>query len=281
MRLYFFTSIALLAFAANSILNRWALLDGATGAVSFALIRVLSGAIFLWILVAFNDLKWRPKFQVFPSFFLSIYILCFSLAYLNLGIGIGAVVLFGVVQLTMFGLAAFVSEKITLWRILGAIISFSGVCVLFLPNESLDIKINDILVMTLAAIGWGVYSFLGKSAAKPLLETTQNLVWAIPFVGIYFIFSPDGIGIKGFLLAVLSGAITSGLGYVIWYSILPSLKTSFAAILQLSVPIIAALVGVLFFSEKITMELFFATFLVILGTFVSLIKKQRKLYNLL
>ena len=276
MRLYILTFLALLAFAANSILNRWALLDGATGPITFAFVRVLSGATFLWLIVAVNDHKWRPKFHIFSSVSLSIYIICFSIAYLNLGIGIGAVVLFGAVQFTMFGLAALTSEEITLWRILGAIISFSGVCVLFFPNETFEIKINEMLIMILAAAGWGVYSFLGKNAKEPLLETTQNLIWAIPFVSIFFILSPDGIGVKGFILAILSGAITSGLGYVIWYSILPFLKTSFAAILQLSVPLMAAIAGVLFFSEEMTMELVFATILVILGTFVSLIKRQRK-----
>ena len=276
MRLYILTFLALLAFAANSILNRWALLDGVTGPITFAFVRVLSGATFLWLIVAVNDHKWRPKFHIFPSVSLSIYIICFSIAYLNLGIGIGAVVLFGAVQFTMFGLAALTSEEITLWRILGAIISFSGVCVLFLPTETFEIKINEMLIMILAAAGWGVYSFLGKNAKEPLLETTQNLIWAIPFVSIFFFISPDGIGVKGLILAILSGAITSGLGYVIWYSILPFLKTSFAAILQLSVPLMAAIAGVLFFSEEMTMELVFATILVILGTFVSLIKRQGK-----
>ena len=276
MRLFILTFLALLAFSANSILNRWALLDGATGPITFAFVRVLSGALFLWLIVALNDKNWRPKFKIFPSISLAIYITCFSIAYLNLGIGIGAVVLFGAVQFTMFGLAALSSEEISPWRILGALISFSGVCILFLPNETFDIKINEMLVMILAAIGWGVYSFLGKNATEPLLETTQNLVWAIPFVSIFFIISPDGIGAKSFMLAIISGAITSGLGYVIWYSILPFLKTSFAAILQLSVPLMAAIAGVLFFSEKMTIELVFATILVILGTFVSLIKIQRK-----
>lgn len=274
MRLFILTFLALLAFAANSILNRWALLDGATGPMTFAFVRVLSGAIFLWLIVAVNDHKWRPKFHIFPSVSLSIYIICFSIAYLNLGIGIGAVVLFGAVQFTMFGLAALTSEEITLWRILGAIISFSGVCVLFLPTETFEIKINEMLIMILAAAGWGVYSFLGKNAKEPLLETTQNLIWAIPFVSIFFFISPDGIGVKGLILAILSGSIASGLGYVVWYSILPFLKTSFAAILQLSVPLMAAIAGVLFFSEEMTVELVFATILVILGTFVSLIKRQ-------
>jgi len=274
MRLFILTFLALLAFAANSILNRWALLDGATGPMTFAFVRVLSGAIFLWLIVAVNDHKWRPKFKIFPSISLAIYITCFSIAYLNLGIGIGAVVLFGAVQFTMFGLAALTSEEITLWRILGAIISFSGVCVLFLPTETFEIKINEMLIMILASAGWGVYSFLGKNAKEPLLETTQNLIWAIPFVSIFFFISPDGIGVKGLILAILSGAITSGLGYVVWYSILPFLKTSFAAILQLSVPLMAAIAGVLFFSEEMTVELVFATILVILGTFVSLIKRQ-------
>ena len=173
----------------------------------------------------------------------------------------------------MFGLAAFFGEKITLWRIAGAAISFSGLCLLFLTNERLDLNISAMLIMIFSAIGWGVYSFLGKNAKNPLLETTQNLVWASLFLGFVFVFSFDEMSIKGFVLAIISGAITSGLGYVLWYTVLPSLKTTIAAVLQLTVPIIAAIVGVLFFSEELTMELVFAAILVAMGTFVSLINK--------
>ena len=273
MRLIILTFLALLAFASNSILNRWALLDGITGPLTFSFVRVSSGAVLLWIIVASKNINWRPKFQILPSISISVYMLCFSIAYLNLGIGIGAVILFGGVQFTMFGLAAFFGEKITLWRIVGATISFSGLCVLFLTNERLDLNISAMLIMIFSAIGWGVYSFLGKNAKNPLLETTQNLVWASLFLGFVFVFSFDEMSIKGFVLAIISGAITSGLGYVLWYTVLPSLKTTIAAVLQLTVPIIAAIVGVLFFSEELTMELVFAAILVAMGTFVSLINK--------
>ena len=276
MRLIVLTLLALLAFAGNSILNRWALLDNSTGPVTFSFVRVVSGATFLWIIVAASNYKWRPKIQIFQAVSLAVYILCFSIAYLNLGIGIGAIVLFGGVQFTMFGLAALTSEKITVWRIIGALISFTGLCVLFLPNEILILNANAMWIMIAAAIGWGAYSFLGKNAKNPLLETTQNLVWATPIVGIFFVFWHDGISFNGFILAIISGAITSGLGYIIWYSVLPSLKTSLAAILQLSVPIIAALAGVIFFSEAMTLELILAIILVIIGTFVSLIQVREK-----
>ena len=176
----------------------------------------------------------------------------------------------------MFGLALLTSEKINVWRIIGALISFIGLCVLFLPNEIPILNASAMWIMIAAAIGWGVYSFLGKNAKNPLLETTQNLVWATPIVGIFFVFWHDGISFNGFILAIISGAITSGLGYIIWYSVLPSLKTSLAAILQLSVPIIAALAGVIFFSEAMTLELILAIILVIIGTFVSLIQVREK-----
>ena len=276
MRLILLTLLALLAFAGNSILNRWALLDNTTGPITFSFIRVISGAIFLWIIVTATNYSWRPKIQIFQAVSLAVYILCFSIAYLNLGIGIGAIVLFGGVQFTMFGLAALASEKITIWRIFGAIISFSGLYVLFMPNEIYVLNASAMWIMIAAAIGWGVYSFLGKNSKNPLLETTQNLVWATPIVGIFFIFSRDGISLNGCILAIISGAITSGLGYIIWYSVLPSLKTSLAAILQLLVPIIAALAGVIFFSEIMTLELILAIILVITGTFVSLIRERKK-----
>ena len=146
MRLIILTFLALLAFASNSILNRWALLDGTTGPLTFSFVRVSSGAVLLWIIVASKNINWRPKFQILPSISISVYMLCFSIAYLNLGIGIGAVILFGGVQFTMFGLAAFFGEKITLWRIVGATISFSGLCVLFLTNERLDLNISAMSV---------------------------------------------------------------------------------------------------------------------------------------
>ena len=276
MRLTLLTLLALLAFAGNSILNRWALLDNTTGPITFSFIRVISGAIFLWIIVTATNYSWRPKIQIFQAVSLAVYILCFSIAYLNLGIGIGAIVLFGGVQFTMFGLAALASEKITIWRIFGAIISFSGLYILFMPNEIYVLNASAMWIMIAAAIGWGVYSFLGKNSKNPLLETTQNLVWATPIVGIFFIFSRDGISLNGCILAIISGAITSGLGYIIWYSVLPSLKTSLAAILQLLVPIIAALAGIIFFSEIMTLELILAIILVITGTFVSLIRERKK-----
>ena len=106
MRLIVLTLLALLAFAGNSILNRWALLDNSTGPITFSFVRVVSGATFLWIIVAASNYKWRPKIQIFKAVSLAVYILCFSIAYLNLGIGIGAIVLFGGVQFTMFSLAA-------------------------------------------------------------------------------------------------------------------------------------------------------------------------------
>ena len=276
MRLTLLTLLALLAFAGNSILNRWALLDNTTGPITFSFIRVISGAIFLWIIVTATNYSWRPKIQIFQAVSLAVYILCFSIAYLNLGIGIGAIVLFGGVQFTMFGLAALASEKITIWRIFGAIISFSGLYILFMPNEIYVLNASAMWIMIAAAIGWGVYSFLGKNSKNPLVETTQNLVWATPIVGIFFIFSRDGISLNGCILAIISGAITSGLGYIIWYSVLPSLKTSLAAILQLLVPIIAALAGIIFFSEIMTLELILAIILVITGTFVSLIRERKK-----
>ena len=275
MRLTILTLTALVAFAANSFISRWALLDASTGPISFSLLRLCSGAVLLWVLVANRANVWRPVFKPISAIALFVYATSFSVAYVSLDAGLGALVLFGGVQLTMFLLALLWREEIDLFRILGAMISFLGLCLLLLPNGTLDLNFYSLILMLLAAIGWGLYTFIGHSSSDPLLETAQNFVWATPLAVLMYVIMPDELDAKGAILAMFSGAVTSGIGYAVWYAVLPRFQSTTAAILQLSVPLIAALLGYLFLAEVLTWRLGFAAGLVFLGTIVALRQRRR------
>ena len=206
---------------------------------------------------------------------LFVYATSFSVAYVSLDAGLGALVLFGGVQLTLFLFALLWREEIDLFRILGAMISFLGLCFLLVPIGTLDLNFYSLILMLLAAIGWGLYTFIGRSSSNPLMETAQNFVWATPMAVLMYIILPDELGVKGAILAIFSGAVTSGIGYAVWYAVLPRFQSTTAAILQLSVPLIAAFLGYLFLAEVLTWRLGFAAGLVFLGTLVALRQRHR------
>lgn len=270
MRLLLMILFTLIAFAANSVLNRGALVDGSTGPMAYSVVRLLSGALVLWVLVAVQNGFWRPRLHPVSAIALTTYIISFSIAYVTLDAGLGALILFGGVQLTMFILALFVREKVRWPAYVGAFVSFGGLCVLFLPSAELHIDVVSVGIMICGAMGWGAYSFIGKGSSDPMVETAQNFVWALPLAVIAFSLSPDAITIYGATLGVMSGAVTSSIGYALWYSILPKLRTSSAAVLQLSVPILASVAGIIFLDEFFTWQLGIATILVITGTCITL-----------
>ena len=270
MRLIILTSFALIAFAGNSLINRWALLDGSTGPLSFTALRLCSGALLLWLLVAARSGLWWPKFNPISATALFIYAIGFSLAYVSLDVGWGALVLFGGVQLTMFSLAVLSNQEVGLSRIFGAIISFVGLCFLLMPNSAVNINFFSLAFMFLAAIAWGLYTYRGHSSSNPLSDTAQNFFWAAPFSIILYFITQDDLETKGAMLAVVSGTVTSGIGYAVWYAVLPKFRSTTAAILQLLVPLIAAGFGSLFLAEALTWQLAFATAFVFFGTFVAL-----------
>lgn len=278
------------AFAANSIFNRLSLAEGEIGPSGFALIRTFSGALVLLFLVVCKAKKCPSKnainisvrhlslrklslTNVAPALTLSVYILGFSYAYVALDAGIGALILFGGVQVTMFIGALYKREKITKQRWSGSILAFLGILWLFAPTGE-PLSILHALLMGAAAIGWGIYSLLGRKVTNPLKQTQRSFCFALPLVVVFYLLFPDQVEItqRGVVFAALSGALTSGLGYALWYAILPKLETISASIAQLTVPIIALLGGMLFLDEPLTLRFFIAAVLIIMGVIVTVKK---------
>lgn len=278
-RLFLLTTLTMIAFAANSLLNRAALTDGAAGPASFAAVRTVSGAVCLFALVYFRE--GLPKIlgskRWIGTSSLALYMLGFSFAYIALDAGTGALILFGGTQITMFTGALIKGESPTLTRWLGAVMAFSGLVWLLWPGATGAPEFGPAMLMTAAALGWGLYSLAGRSAENPLQETAANFVCAAPITLVIFVLILDGLSTRGLVLAIISGAVTSGLGYALWYAILPKIDTSLAALSQLTVPIIAAFGGALLLAEPPSMRLIIATFVVLSGVALGVWGGQRKI----
>lgn len=250
MQLFLLTALTMVAFAANSVLNRWAVGPGHVGAVEFACIRVLAGAAMLAILVLHQrgSLVWPGrKGRLGGVLGLSAYLIGFSLAYRGLDAGTGALVLFGTVQVTMFAGALLSGEVVPLRRWAGAGLALSGLALIAAPGA---VAMVPLALMAIAGLGWGIYSLAGRGAADPLAATAWNFLLSLPLVlpvGLATgLSAPDALGT---VLAIVSGAVTSGLGYALWYRVLPQLGAARAAVAQLSVPVIAALGGAAIMGE--------------------------------
>ena len=277
-RLFLLTFITMTAFAANSLLNRAALIGTETGPAAFAAIRLVSGAVCLAVLVgARNGLpRLMTRNRLLGAGSLALYVLGFSFAYVALDAGLGALILFGIVQLTMFFGAVSGGERPAPARWVGSIIALFGLAWLVWPGMTDAPATVPVLLMIAAGLGWGVYSLVGLGATDPLGETSANFLCAAPIAIAAWLVFPDGMTSEGALLAVLSGAVTSGLGYALWYSLLPRLDATVAALVQLTVPVIAVAGGVLLLSEQTTLRLILAS-TVILGGVAFGILGQRKI----
>lgn len=250
MRLLLLTSLTMLAFAANSVLNRWAVGPGHIGAVEFAIIRVISGAAMLAALVVWKrgGLVWQgQKGRIAGVLGLSAYLTGFSLAYRGLDAGTGALVLFGTVQVTMFAGALALREVVPMRRWAGAGLALAGLAIIAAPGTAGALPL---VLMAGAGLGWGIYSLAGRGAVDPLAATAWNFLLSVPLMVLLGLMAgvsaPDRSGV---LLAVISGAVTSGLGYALWYALLPKLGAARAAVAQLTVPVIAALGGAVLLTE--------------------------------
>ena len=274
MRLIILASIAMLAFAANSILNRMALAESEAGAASFAALRLLSGALMLVAIVQMRgQAHWRLTNVAGPLSLLA-YVMGFSFAYLSLDAGLGALILFGGVQITMFAGALLRGESVPTMRWIGAGFAFAGLSFLMWPSGTAPVPLLGAGLMLGAALGWGIYSLLGAGAADPLGATARNFLWATPLGLLPAFFMWDGMSPIGALLAVLSGAVTSGLGYALWYRVLPELLASVAAVAQLTVPIIAMAGGIVFIGEEMTWRFLVAALMVLGGVVLSLYRSK-------
>jgi drug/metabolite transporter (DMT)-like permease len=266
MRLFLITSLTMMAFAANSVLNRSAVGPGHIGAVEFAMVRLVAGAVMLAGLVLWQrgGLAWPgASGRVAGIAGLSAYLIGFSLAYRGMDAGTGALVLFGTVQVTMFLGAVLSREVVPMRRWTGAALALGGLALIAAPGA---VGLGPLLWMATAGLGWGVYSLAGRRTADPLAATAWNFLLSLPLVlplGLVSgVAAPDGIGVA---LAVVSGAVTSGLGYALWYQVLPQLGAARAAVAQLAVPVIAALGGAVLLAELPGLRFWLAAVLVLGG----------------
>lgn len=270
------TSLAMLAFAGNSLLCRMALTDTAIDPATFTLVRMLSGAIALWLIVR---LRAGPRVQGgswASALALFTYAAGFSFAYVGLSAGTGALLLFGAVQTTMILAGLWKGERLGGWQIIGLGAALGGVVALLLPGLSAP-PLSSAALMILAGIAWGAYSLRGKGAGDPLVATTGNFLRTIPFV---VVLSAASLTLahtdaEGIAFAIASGALTSGVGYAIWYSALRGLNATSAATVQLSVPVIAAVGGVALLGEPVSLRLLGASVAILGGIGLVIARPNR------
>ena len=276
LKLFILIFIALLFLAVNSILCKMAISTQNIDAFSFTILRIFSGAILLLGIYFYKNrnLKFDMKKNWLSSFMLFLYAICFSYSYINMFAGIGTLILFAVVQLSMILIALFYKEKLTINKILGIIVAFSGLVFLLYPKEDFSLSFFHTFLMIISGIAWAIYSVIGKSSTNALLNTTDNFFKATIFTIIFMVFFIKELKLDLYtsFLAVISGAITSALGYLIWYKILPKIQITTASILQLIVPILAIFLSVIVLDEKFSFELGISTFIILFGIFLALTK---------
>lgn len=269
------TTLAMLAFASNSLLCRVALRDTEIDAASFTSIRLASGALVLALLLRTRGQRPTAAGSWPMAAMLFAYAVFFSFAYRDLTAATGALLLFGAVQLTMMAWGLFSGERLRGVRLLGVLAAIAGLVWLLLPGLSAPPP-GEAAMMLAAGAAWGVYSLLGRSAGEPIAATGGNFVRTLPFAAALSLAtasmaSPDPTGV---MYAVISGAVTSGLGYVLWYAALPMLAATTAATIQLSVPAIAAMAGAVLLAEPITWRLVLASAAILGGIALTIRGKK-------
>ena len=313
MKVALYTIIALIAFAANSLLCRMALADGAIDAWNFSAIRLLSGAACLGLIMLLqahflkrNALKrkllkrtrlkqsslkqtalqqtgsvdktvLKEKGDWLSAISLVIYAICFSVAYQALDTGMGALILFSAVQLTMIGWGIYNKERLNGVQWTALLIALIGFIYLMLPSAAMP-SLSGALIMAISGIAWGIYSIRGKTCVSPLRTTGFNFLRslvAVPILALIGMSYLSTISMTGVILATVSGAIASGIGYSIWYVAMPLLKTTQSAVVQLCVPVLAALMGVVFLSEQLTLEFIIVSSVILGAVLIFILNKNR------
>jgi drug/metabolite transporter (DMT)-like permease len=276
-RVFILTLLAMIAFASNSLLCRAALRDTTIDPASFTFVRIFSGAVALWLILNLRRSTSSNAGNWISAFALFAYAAAFSFAYVDLSAGTGALLLFGAVQATMILWGFRKGERLDLIQIAGLVAAVVGLVVLVFPGLSAPPFVGSALMLC-AGVAWGVYSLRGKASVNAIAATTGNFLRAVPFALLVSIIGIRSIRLDslGLTYAVISGAITSGVGYVIWYAALPNLKAATAASVQLSVPVIAATGGILLLSEPITLRYVIASIAVLGGIFLVIIERRSK-----
>ena len=268
------TSLAMLAFAGNSLLCRLALRDTTIDAASFTAIRLASGALILAAILMLRGKRPTAGGSWPMAAMLFAYAAFFSFAYRELTAATGALLLFGAVQLTMTGYGLWTGERIRGLKLLGVLVALGGLVWLLLPGLAAPPPLAAALMLA-AGVAWGVYSLLGRGAGDPTAATGGNFLRTLPFAAALMLAATASgtTDRTGMFYALLSGAVTSGLGYVLWYAALPRLRPSSAATVQLSVPAIAALGGAMLLAEPVTARLLVASVTVLGGIALAIRSK--------
>ncbi|WP_368678581.1 DMT family transporter [Acinetobacter lactucae] len=276
-------ALVMAAFAANSVLCRLALAGQHIDPMTFSLIRVGSGAVVLLGLFLYSKssqakVQWNLK----NALFLAVYILAFSYAYLQIDAGIGALLLFGVVQLTMVLYGYWQGEQIGIYRGIGLCIALAGIIVLLLPGAHAPAW-EYALIMVMSGLAWAGYSIAGRNLTQPIGSTLANFTLAVPIVLLANILLAEDryIDVQGWTLAILSGGVTSSGAYVLWYAILKHIDRVTASTVQLSVPCLAIIGGSLFVNEAITGRVILSSFMVLFGILLVIYVKPSKINKVL
>ena len=259
-------SLAMIAFAANSLLCRLALKGLHMDAVSFSSVRLISGAIALFLLLQLPALKKKPEFNWLNACLLTVYVFAFSLAYVSMNAAMGALLLFGTVQLVMTGWGIARGERLTTLKTVGILAAMTGLVLLLLPGAERPPH-TAALMMILSGAAWGAYCITGKRVQNAAAATAGNFILTVPLCAVIFLLSglQTHSDLLGLALAVTSGALASGAAYLLWYSLLPKLSPATASTLQLSVPCLAALGGMLFLGEMLSVRMVLSIALTLAG----------------
>jgi drug/metabolite transporter (DMT)-like permease len=272
------TVLALIAFAANSIFARLALSGPSIDPASYTAVRLLTGAMTLWLITVVRRAGRTNHFKTSwtSAAMLFLYAATFSFAYVSLTTGTGALILFAAVQITMIGVGLYAGERPTVLHWSGLLIAIAGLVYLVFPGVTAPSSFGSLLMAT-AGAAWGVYSILGRGVTNPIDATAGNFLRAAPVALVVPLLWSSKIAItgEGFLWAALSGSITSALGYVIWYAALPRMAATLAATVQLSVPALAAFGGIVFLSERMTLRLVLSGALILSGVGLAISSRKK------
>jgi drug/metabolite transporter (DMT)-like permease len=283
MSIVLLTTFVLIAFAANTLLCRMALGGDLIDPMAYTTLRLVSGALFLIPvsrMVAEPGSRKETRGSWRSGFALFAYAAAFSLAYVSLETGMGALILFGAVQITMIGSALASGDRLSVAQWAGTFVAIGGLAYLVFPGLSAPDPMGALL-MSIAGIAWGVYSIRGRGAPAPVSMTAGNFLRSTPFaiVAAAVGLSTVRVSTQGVLLALISGIVTSGLGYVLWYRALRHLTTTQASVVQLLVPVIATFAGVAILAEELSMRLVFASAMILGGVALAVVKRSFRLTN--
>lgn len=278
IKLGFLTFLALFSLSSNPVLCRMAMITKEIDAVSFTFFRILSGAIFLLLLYFYKKKSFdlNLKNNYLAPFMLFLYAITFSFSYQNMQAGVGTLILFAVVQLTMIFMAFRHKESLNLRKIVGICLAFGGLFYLLYPKNDFSLSLFHTFLMIISGIAWVFYTLLGKKSTNAFYSTKDNFFKASLMALVFMVFYFNHLIFDSYtlFLAIVSGVVTSALGYIIWYMVLPKMDIITAGVLQLLSPVLAIILGIIALNEKLSFELIVSTIMILFGIFVVIYKKR-------